>query len=80
MQAARFQLREAKLGAIAVPRVSKKPVGMVLGQKFGAGRRVKAGTIVTLAVSKGRPHVSMPRLVGLKAAAAATTGASPSRR
>ena len=70
VQAARFQLREAKLGAIAVPRVSKKPVGTVLGQKPAAGRRLQAGTVVTLVVSKGHPHVSMPRLVGLKAAAA----------
>ena len=70
VQAARFQLREAKLGAIAVPRVSKKPVGIVLGQKPAAGRRVKAGTIVTLVISKGHPHVSMPKLVGLKAPAA----------
>src|SRR5690348_14454687 len=31
VQAARFQLREAKLGAIAVSRVSKQPVGIVLG-------------------------------------------------
>jgi beta-lactam-binding protein with PASTA domain len=70
VQAARFQLREAKLGAIALPRLSKKPVGIVLGQKPAAGTRTKAGTVVTLVVSKGRPHVSMPKLVGLKAAAA----------
>ena len=70
VQAARFQLREAKLGAIAAPRVSKKPVGIVLGQKPAAGRRVKAGAIVTLVISKGHPHVSMPKLVGLKAPAA----------
>jgi beta-lactam-binding protein with PASTA domain len=70
VQAARFQLREAKLGAIAVPRVSRQPVGQVLGQKPAAGRRVKAGTTVTLAISKGRQHVSMPKLVGLKAPAA----------
>jgi beta-lactam-binding protein with PASTA domain len=70
VQAARFQLREAKLGAISVPRASKQPVGLVLGQKPAAGRRVKAGTIVTLVISKGRAHVSMPKLVGLKAPAA----------
>jgi beta-lactam-binding protein with PASTA domain len=70
IQAARFQLREAKLGAISVPRISRQPVGLVLGQKPPAGRRVKAGTIVTLVVSKGRPHATMPRVVGLKAPAA----------
>jgi beta-lactam-binding protein with PASTA domain len=70
VQAARFQLREAKLGAISVSRASKQPVGLVLGQKPAAGRRVKAGTIVTLVISKGRAHVSMPKLVGLKAPAA----------
>jgi beta-lactam-binding protein with PASTA domain len=70
VQAARFQLREAKLGAIAIPRMSKKPVGTVLGQKPAATKRVTAGTVVTLVVSKGRPHLSMPKLVGLKAPAA----------
>ena len=70
VQAARFQLREAKLGAIAVARVSKRPAGVVLAQKPAAGVHTKAGTIVTLVVSKGRPHVSVPRLVGMKAAAA----------
>ncbi len=71
VQAARFQLREARLGAIALPRVSKRPAGIVLGQRPVAGRRTQAGTVVTLVVSKGRPHVSMPKLVGLKAGAAA---------
>jgi hypothetical protein len=67
-QAARFQLREAKLASTLTRKASAKPKGMVLGQAPKAGGTVRRGAVVTLVVSTGPPSVALPDLVGLSAA------------
>jgi beta-lactam-binding protein with PASTA domain len=67
-QAARFQLREAKLASTLTRKASAKPKGMVLGQAPKAGGAVRRGAVVTLVVSTGPPSVALPDLVGLSAA------------
>lgn len=71
MQAAQFQLRQAKLAAKAVVGASRKPKGIVFGQKPAAGASVPQGTQVTLLVSAGPPGATLPDLTGLAAADAA---------
>jgi beta-lactam-binding protein with PASTA domain len=67
LQAAEFQLKEAKLGVKVLQRDSAKPKGIVLAQAPQADKSVLQGTVVTLAVSKGRPGAVVPKLVGLAA-------------
>jgi beta-lactam-binding protein with PASTA domain len=68
LQAAVFQLKEAKLGVKVVKRNAGKPKQIVLGQAPKADKRVVQGSIVTLVVSKGPSGVRVPKLVGLAAA------------
>jgi beta-lactam-binding protein with PASTA domain len=68
LEAAEFQLKEAKLGFTVVHRASSKPKGIVLAQKPKAEKRVVQGTLVTLVASKGPAGVHVPKLVGLAAA------------
>jgi beta-lactam-binding protein with PASTA domain len=68
VQAAEFQLKEAKLAAKIVRRAATKPKGIVVAQQPKPGRAVPQGTPVTLVVSNGPPGVAMPDLVGLAAA------------
>jgi beta-lactam-binding protein with PASTA domain len=69
-QAARFQLRQAKLGSTLTRQAATKPRGIVLGQAPKAGKSVPRGTHVTLLVSTGPPGVGLPSVVGQPAAAA----------
>jgi beta-lactam-binding protein with PASTA domain len=68
LQAAVFQLKEAKLGVKIVKRNAHKPKEIVLGQAPRAAKQVAQGTIVTLVVSKGIAGVHVPKVVGLAAA------------
>jgi len=68
LQAAEFQLKEAKLGVKVVKRTAKKPRNIVLGQAPRADAQVVQGTVVTLIASKGRPGAKVPTLTGLAAA------------
>lgn len=68
LEAAQFQLGEAKLGSKVVRRDANKPKGIVLAQTPKPQKRVAAGTVVTLVVSKGPAGVRVPKLVGLAAA------------
>src|SRR4051794_3005025 len=63
-QAAEFQLKESKLGVELVQRAAKKPKGIVIAQTPKGDKRVAEGTVVTLVVSKGRPGVAVPKVVG----------------
>jgi len=72
LQAAEFQLKQAKLGETIVRREAKQPQGIVVSQAPQAGKQVAQGTVVTLVVSKGHPGVKVPKLVGLAAADAVT--------
>lgn len=68
LEAAQFQLGEAKLGSKVVRRDANKPKGIVLAQTPKPQKTVAAGTVVTLVVSKGPLGVRVPKLVGLAAA------------
>ena len=68
LEAAQFQLKEEKLASKIVRRDAKKPKGTVVAQAPKAETQVVQGSIVTLVVSKGRPGVAVPKLVGLAAA------------
>jgi len=68
LEAAEFQLKEAKLGSKIVRRDAAKPRGLVLGQNPRADKEVVQGTIVTLAVSNGPNGAKVPKLTGLAAA------------
>jgi beta-lactam-binding protein with PASTA domain len=68
LQAAEFQLKEAKLGVKVVRREAKKPKNIVLGQAPRANAKVVQGTVVTLVASKGPPGAKVPKLTGLAAA------------
>jgi beta-lactam-binding protein with PASTA domain len=68
LQAAEFQLKEAKLGVKVVKRTAKKPKNIVLGQAPRADAKVVQGTVVTLVASKGLPGAKVPKLTGLAAA------------
>jgi beta-lactam-binding protein with PASTA domain len=68
LQAAEFQLKERKLGSKVLHRASAKKPGTVLAQAPQAGKNVVQGSVVTLTVSKGKPGVPVPKLVGLAAA------------
>jgi len=68
VQAAKFQLEEAKLAATIVPRPSHRKRGIVVGQAPQAGKRIAQGSPVKLLVSKGPPGVAVPSVVGLAAA------------
>lgn len=68
LQAAEFQLKEAKLGVKVVKRTAKKPKNIVLGQAPRADAQVVQGTVVTLVASKGPPGANVPKLTGLAAA------------
>jgi beta-lactam-binding protein with PASTA domain len=68
VQAAQFQLRQAKLASKIERKAAAKPKGIVVGQSPGHGASVPQGTVVTLLVSKGRPGIGMPDLTGLAAA------------
>jgi beta-lactam-binding protein with PASTA domain len=69
-QAARFQLRQAKLTTKLTRQASPKPRGIVLGQAPKAATTVPHGTPVTLLVSTGPAGVALPNVVGLTAAQA----------
>lgn len=68
VQAARFELRQAKLDTKVVRKPARKPKGIVVGQAPKHGASVPEGTVVTLVVSSGPPGVAMPDLTGLAAA------------
>jgi beta-lactam-binding protein with PASTA domain len=68
VQAAQFQLRQAKLGTKVVHKAATKPKGIVVGQAPKDGSTVPQGTAVTLLVSNGPPGVGMPDVTGLAAA------------
>jgi beta-lactam-binding protein with PASTA domain len=68
LQAAEFQLKEAKLGVKVVKRAAKKPKNVVLAQTPRARAQVVQGTVVTLVASKGLPGANVPKLLGLAAA------------
>ena len=68
LQAAQFQLQQAKLRAHVVRRKARKPRGIVVAETPRSGARVPQGTLVTLVVSSGRPGVKVPSVVGLAAA------------
>jgi len=68
LEAAEFQLKEAKLGVKIVRRAAKKPKNVVLSQAPRANKQVVQGTVVTLVVSRGVPGAKVPKLVGLAAA------------
>jgi beta-lactam-binding protein with PASTA domain len=67
VQAAEFQLKEAKLAAKIVRRPATKPKGIVVAQRPKPGAVAPQGTPVTLVVSNGPPGVAMPDVVGLGA-------------
>ena len=69
-QAAKFQLRQAKLATTVVKRGAAKPRGIVVAQKPASGASVPQGSPVTIVVSNG-PAGKLPDLVGLAAADAA---------
>jgi beta-lactam-binding protein with PASTA domain len=68
LQAAEFQLRQAKLATKLVRRNASKPRDIVLAQAPQAAKRVVEGTVVTLVVSRGPAGVRLPKLEGLAAA------------
>jgi len=68
LQAAEFQLKEAKLGVKVIRRNAKKPKNIVVGQAPQSEKQVVQGTVVTLVVSKGPPGAKVPKLTGLAAA------------
>jgi beta-lactam-binding protein with PASTA domain len=68
LQAAEFQLKEAKLGVNVIRRNAKKPKNIVVGQAPQSQKQVVQGTVVTLVVSKGPPGAKVPKLTGLAAA------------
>jgi beta-lactam-binding protein with PASTA domain len=67
------KLQAVKLKATAKRVASDKPEGQVIAQTPGGGRELKPGASVELTVSKGKPEVAMPDVVGqdLRAATAA---------
>jgi beta-lactam-binding protein with PASTA domain len=71
VQAAQFQLREAKLGSKVDHKRAAKPKGIVVGQSPKHGASVAQGTAVTLVVSNGPPGIALPDFTGLAAADAA---------
>jgi beta-lactam-binding protein with PASTA domain len=68
LQAAEFQLKERKLESKVVRHASGKKAGTVLAQAPKPGKKVVQGSVVTLTVSKGKPGVGVPKVVGLAAA------------
>jgi beta-lactam-binding protein with PASTA domain len=68
LQAAEFQLKQAKLGTKLVRRNAAKPRDLVLGQAPRADTKVVQGTVVTLVVSNGPAGAKVPKLTGLAAA------------
>jgi beta-lactam-binding protein with PASTA domain len=68
LQAAEFQLKERKLESKVVRRTSHRRIGTVVAQSPKPGRQIVQGSVVTLTVSKGKPGVAVPKLVGLAAA------------
>jgi beta-lactam-binding protein with PASTA domain len=70
-QAAKFQLRQAKLATTVVKQNANKPRGIVVVQRPKAGASVPQGSPVTIVVSNGPAAGKLPDLVGLAAADAA---------
>jgi beta-lactam-binding protein with PASTA domain len=68
LEAAQFQLQEANLGVKVIRRDAQKPKGVVVAQAPKGNKSVPQGTVVTLVVSKGKPGVLVPKVVGLAAA------------
>jgi beta-lactam-binding protein with PASTA domain len=68
VQAAKFQLQQAKLATTVVKRNATKPKGIVLQQTPKGGASVAQGTPVTIVVSNGPAAGKLPDLVGLAAA------------
>jgi len=66
------QLDDAGLEVAVQQQESDKPVDEVLAQTPTGGSRVDKGTRVTITVSKGKPKVDVPDVVGLSAGAAAS--------
>ena len=66
------QLRAEGLGVAVQEQEADEPVGAVIAQDPEGGAQVERGTTVTLTVSTGRPLASVPNVLGLGAADAAT--------
>jgi beta-lactam-binding protein with PASTA domain len=66
--------RLAALGikVVTLPRFSPEPRGVVIAQGQPAGAKVAHGSTVALTVSSGVARSTMPKLAGMRAAAAAT--------
>lgn len=69
---ARAALANAELQADVDRRPSRRPRGVVFAQTPGSGTQVAKGTRVELLVSSGPAGVAVPRVVGLREAAAGT--------
>jgi beta-lactam-binding protein with PASTA domain len=70
-QAAKFQLRQAKLATTVVKRNATRSRGIVVAQTPKGGASVPQGSPVTIVVSNGPAAGKLPDLVGLAAADAA---------
>jgi len=66
------QLRSEGLGVAIQEEESDEPAGEVIAQDPGGGSRVERGTTVTITVSTGRPRATVPNVIGLGVADAAT--------
>src|SRR5205085_8338365 len=71
VEAAR-RVTQAGLVPKIVPRDSAKPPGNVVAQKPGGGAQLKAGSPVTLVVSRGKGSVAVPNVVGIPVTQAVT--------
>jgi eukaryotic-like serine/threonine-protein kinase len=66
------RLRSEGLGVAIQEQESDEPAGEVIAQDPAGGSRVAQGATVTITVSTGRPRATVPNVVGLGAADAAT--------
>ncbi len=66
------RLRSEGLGVAIQEEESDEPEGEVIAQNPGGGSRVERGTTVTITVSTGRPRATVPNVIGLGVADAAT--------
>jgi eukaryotic-like serine/threonine-protein kinase len=66
------RLRSEGLGVAIQEEESDEPAGEVIAQDPAGGSRVTQGATVTITVSTGRPRATVPNVVGLGAADAAT--------
>ncbi len=63
-------LRQHHLKEFALQGASSKPTGVVFAQSPGAARRVDKNSTVTISISSGPAHKTVPSVLGLKAPAA----------